>query len=158
MGAGRWWWTVLAAVVLVGCEEPYDAGVQAFDAGQWDKAISRLERVSPFHLNYKDAQELIRQSLYKAGEEAFDNGRWNQAVGYFRQTAESDPKYATVQDRIGVSFYELARQALARGDVAEALRLSNIVQSTCSQFVAARDVGREARRRLNDPQEIASNN
>ncbi len=158
MGARRWWWAALAAVVLVGCEEPYDAGVQAFDAGHWDEAIGRLERVSPFHLNYKDAQELIRQSLYKAGEDAFDDGRWNQAVGYFRQTAESDPNYATAQDRIGVSFYESARQALGKGDTAEALRLGNIVQSTCSQFAAARDIARDARRQLKDQQEVASNN
>ena len=106
----------------------------------------------------KDAQELIRQSLYKAGEEAFDTGRWSQAIGYFRQTAESDPNYASAQDRIGISFYEMAREALGKGDATEALRLSNIVQTTCSQFSAARDIARAARGRLPDRQEIASRN
>jgi tetratricopeptide (TPR) repeat protein len=158
MGARGWWCAALAALLLTGCEEPYDAGVVAFDAGQWDEAVDRLERVSPFHLNYKDAQELIRQSLYKAGEEAFDTGRWSQAIGYFRQTAESDPNYASAQDRIGISFYEMAREALGKGDATEALRLSNIVQTTCSQFSAARDIARAARGRLPDRQEIASRN
>lgn len=161
MGAIRSWWAALAVLMLVACEEPYDAGLQAFEAGEWDTAVNRLERVAPFDLRYRDAQELIRQSLFKAGEQAFDAGRWRQAVGYFRQTAESDTGYATARDRIGVSFYEMSREALGTGDAAEALRLSNIVHSTCSQYAAARDVAHDARRqieRVADGLEVVSNN
>jgi len=165
MGTIRWWCAALSALLLIGCEEPYDAGLKAFEAGEWDTAVNRLERVAPFNLRYRDAQELIRQSLFNAGEEAFDAGRWGQAVRYFRQTAESDTGYATARDRIGVSFYQMAREALGKGDAAEALRLSNIVHSTCSQYAAARDVAHDARSqldrlddRLDDRPEVASNN
>lgn len=142
---------VAALVVLTGCEEPFDAGMQAFDAGNWDQAVARFERVSPFDIRYREAEELIRQSLLHAGAEAFDSQQWRQAVGYYRQTTESDSEYTMARDRIGVSFYHMGLEALTAGDAAEALRLSNIVQSTCSEYAAARDVARTARTAMAEP-------
>ena len=55
----------------------------------------------------------------------------------------------------------MAREAFGRGDAAEALRLSNIVHSTCSQYAAARDVAHDARRQIDHPVdglEVVSNN
>jgi tetratricopeptide (TPR) repeat protein len=158
MGGRAWWGVVLSLFVLTACEEPFDAGMQAFEAEKWDLAVERFERVSPFDLRYREAQELIRQGLFSAGEEAFEAGRWRQAISYFRQTTESDENYATARDQIGVSYYQMARDALAAGDAAEALRLSNIVHSTCSQFDSARELAHAAREQMKDSDTVVARN
>ena len=143
-GGAKWLCAMLAAWVLVACQDPYEAGLQAFDSGDWPTAITRLKRVDPFHLHHRDAQDLIRQSIYNAGVDAFDTAQWTTALSYLKRVKESDPNFATARDYIGASFYELAVQALDGGDFQEALRLSNIVRSTCSRYQLARELAHEA--------------
>ncbi len=150
------WCAVLVAVLVVACEDPYQAGLQAFEDSDWATAIDRLERVAPFHLNYRDAQQLIRESQFAGGVEAIDKGQWELAVRYLRQIDERDPNHAAARDHVGAAFYEMARRAFAGGDSKEALRLSHIVHSTCSRFDEARDLARQARRRLDEEEALTA--
>lgn len=151
MGGGkRWWCAVLVAWVLIACQDPYESGLQAFDDGEWSTAISRLKRVDPFHLHFRDAQDLIRQSIYNAGIDAFEEAEWVTSVDYLKRVKESDANFSAARDYIGASFYGMAEQAYNEGDYQEALRLSNIVRSTCSRYELARDLAQRTQRLLDE--------
>lgn len=148
MGGVRVLCAVMALVVLAGCQDPYEAGLQAFERGDWKTALDRFERVDPFHMHFRDAQVMIKESIFGAGEAAFRAERFDEAIGWYRQLKEKDAHYAEARSQIGLSFYGMARQEMTAGNPEEALRLANIVRASCECYDDARELAHEAKRRI----------
>ena len=142
--------TILLATFLVGCGDPYDKGLKAYEAGRWKEAITHFQRVSTWSEHRQEIKELIQMSYFRIGQRAFEEKNWQEALDYLRKIKDKHPHFAEARDLIGCTFYKLGEAAYEKRQLAEAKRLLNVVRTGCSHYDKTSDLMQQINLELKD--------
>ena len=78
---------LLAGLVLIlsACGDPYEQGRQAFEQGDWEKAIERLQQVRRLSADHDRAQGLVARAHFQLGREAYERQDWDAALQWLEK-------------------------------------------------------------------------
>jgi tetratricopeptide (TPR) repeat protein len=137
-------------VALVGCSADwaYRRGVEAFDRGDWKKAIRNFGYVSAWNEHYPEAEQKTYKAYFYLGKEALNKEKWDKALTYLSKLRKDDEDYQEARQLIGELFYLRGREAFERREWAEAIKYLNIVRVNNRHYEDSRVLAKAAREEL----------
>ena len=140
--------SLMAALILAGCGDPYEKGMQAYNEARWKEAIVHFQRVMKSSGQRQAAREMIAQARFNQGKEAFEQKKWDEAIDYLAKVKSDDPHYTPAREMIGCTFFYIGQEAYRRQDWSEARKYLNIVRSNCSKYEEALTLAAKVREKL----------
>lgn len=129
--------SLMTALILTGCGDPYEKGMQAYSEARWEKAIAHFEKVSRSSGQQKAAREMIAKARFNQGKKAFGQKNWNKAIEYLAKVKSADAHYAQAREMIGCTYFYMGKEAYERQDWVKARQYLNTVRSNCSKYEEA---------------------
>lgn len=100
----------LAAASISNAEEAYDAGLEAFRAGEDAKAIALFQRALEINPDFGDAYLKLGATFAVSGDDEAANKAYEQAAKAYRKATEKDAKNARAFYGLGQAYDKLGEE------------------------------------------------
>lgn len=139
---------VVSALFACSSEDAYKRGINAYENGEWKKAIRYFELVSTWDELSTDAQRRIYKAYFNWGKEQFSQRKWDDAIVHLGKVRREDEDYAAARELIGDTNYYKGKEAFDHGAWKKAIWFLNIVRSSNSHYQESRVLVRAAKAKL----------
>ena len=124
-------------LLVTGCADPYEQGMQAYEQGVWEEAIAHFERVRKLSGRYTEALAMISKARFQLGKEAYERGAWQEALEQLEWVDRRDENYPEARELIDGSNFHLGKEAYDRREWTEAVGRLGAVRQTGAHYEEA---------------------
>jgi len=122
--------TGVLLLLVTGCADPYEQGMQAYKQGAWEEALAHFEKVRKLDDQYTEARAMISKARFQLGQEAYARGDWREALEQLKGMDRRDEDEYDAQEMIDGSHFHLGKEAYDRGEWSEAVAHLGAVHQT----------------------------
>lgn len=140
--------SLMAALILVGCGDPYEKGMQAYNEARWKEAIAHFKKVMKSSGRQRATREMIAKAQFNQGKEAFEQKNWEEVIEYLAKVKSDNTHYTQAREMIGCTYFFMGKEAYERQDWTEARICLNIVRSHCSKYEEALALAAKVKEKL----------
>lgn len=133
----QWLLTGVLLLLVIGCADPYEQGMQAFEQGAWEEAIGHFEKVRTLSDRYTESRTMISKARFHLGKEAYERGDWQEAMKQLEGVGRRDEGDYDAQELIDGCNFHLGKEAYDRRDWAEGVGRLGVVHKTSAHYEEA---------------------
>ncbi len=129
--------TGVLLLLVTGCADPYEQGIQAYEQGVWEEAIAHFEKVRKLSDHRREALAKISKARFHLGKEAYERDDWQEALEQLEWVGRRDEDYDSARELIDGSHFQLGKEAYDRREWTEAVGRLGAVRRTSAHYKEA---------------------
>lgn len=133
-----------ATSLLVGCGDPYEEGMQAFEQEKWAEAVAAFKRVPNLDKRHDAAGAKASEAYFQLGKQAHAQKDWPKTLEYLGHVRRNDDRYEEGRLLMDVARFHLGKAAFEKEDWSAAIELLSLVRKECEHREKARELLAEA--------------
>ena len=105
-----------AILLLAGCGDPYEEGMQALEQEKWEEAATAFKRVPNLDKRHDEAEAKESEAYYQLGKLAHDQKDWPKVMAHLGMFGRWDTRYEEGRALMDVARFHLGQAAYEKAD------------------------------------------